>query len=168
LWLLINDIVFLFEFQIKQNSLDGGNVEPQSADENMQNIVDKTSIEPVDSNRAADNDLDGLDSGIAGSYRETNSDIASLELNRKCGSYTDAADKLIARAEQATFFSTTIDRAGEGGSFTKETEGSEEDKEKFTTETGMVSFVGHLLIAAQETYHGTGIINCVTYMLTTA
>lgn len=148
LWLLVNDTVFHFEFQIKQNSLDGGNVEPQSADENVQNIVDKTSVEPVDSNRVADNDLDGLDSGIAGSYRETNSDVASLELNKKCGSYTDAADKLIARAEQATFLSTTIDRAGEGGLFIKETEGSEEDKEKFTTETGMVSCVGHLLIAA--------------------
>jgi hypothetical protein len=148
LWLLINKIVFLFDFQIKQNSLDGGNVEPQSADENMQNIVDKTSVEPVDSNRAADNDLDGLDSGIAGSYRETSSDIASLEINRRCASYTDAADKLIARAEQANFLSTTIDRAGEGGLFTKETEGSEEDKEKFTTEAGMVSYVGRLLIAA--------------------
>jgi hypothetical protein len=107
----------------------------------MQNIVDKTSVEPVDSNRAADNDLDVLDSGIAGSYRETSSDIASLELNRKCGNYTDIADKLIARAEQATFFSTTMDRAGEGGLFTKETGGSEEEKEKFTTETGMVSYV---------------------------
>jgi hypothetical protein len=147
LWLLINEIAFLFDFQIKQNSLDGGNVEPQSADENMQNIVDKTPVEPVDSNRAADNDLDGLDSGIAGSYRETSSDIASLELNRKCGSYTDAADKLIARAEQANFFLTTIDRAGEGGLFTKEVEGSE-DKEKFTTETGMVSYFGRLLTAA--------------------
>ena len=134
------------EFQIKQNSLDGGNVESQSADENMQNIVDKTSIEPVDSNRAADNELDVLDSGVVGSYRETGSDIASLELNRKSGSYTDAADKLIARAEQATFFSTTIDKAGEGGLFTKETGGSEEEKEKFTTETGMVSRVRHLLI----------------------
>jgi hypothetical protein len=148
LWLLINEIVFLFEFQIKQSSVDGGNVEPQQVDENMQNIVDKTSVEPVDSNRTADNDLDGLDSGITGSYRETSSDIVSLEINRKSGTYTDAADKLIARAEQATFFSTTIDRAGEVGLFTKETGGSEEEKEKFTTETGMVSFVRCLLIAA--------------------
>jgi hypothetical protein len=116
-------------------------------DENIQNIVDKTSIRPVDSNRAADNDLDGLDSGIAGSYRETSSDIASLEFNRKSGSYTDAADKLIARAEQATFFSTTIDREEEGGLFTKETGGSEEEKEKFTTETGMVSCIRHVFIA---------------------
>ncbi|GFG30500.1 hypothetical protein Cfor_08123, partial [Coptotermes formosanus] len=127
----------LTNLQIKQNSVDGGNVEPQSVDENIQNTVDRTSVEPVDSNRAADNDLDGLDSGIVGSYRETSSDIASLEFNRKSGSFTDAADKLIARAEQATFFSTTIDREDEGGLFTKETGGSEEEKEKFTTETGM-------------------------------
>jgi hypothetical protein len=63
-----------------------------------------------------------------------------LEGHKKAGNCTDSADKLIACAEQATFFSTSMDRGGEGGLAVKETGGSEEEKEKFTTETGMVSW----------------------------
>ncbi|XP_069691772.1 lysosomal-trafficking regulator isoform X2 [Periplaneta americana] len=117
----------LTNLQIKQNSLDGGNVDPPLTSENLQNMVERVSSLPVDSNRAADND-----SGIAGSYRETSSDIAaSMDVHRKTGNYTDSADKLLACAEQATFFSTSLDREVECGL------GSEEEKEKFTTETGM-------------------------------
>lgn len=123
--------------------MDGGNVEPQFTDENIQNIVERASAQPVDSNRAADN----VDSGIAGSYWETNSDVAaSSEGHRKAGSCTDTADKLIACAEHTTFLSASLDRGGESGLAFKETGGSEEEKEKFTTETGMVSCTGCLFI----------------------
>lgn len=111
-------------------------------------MVEVASTQLVDSNRAADN----VDSGIAGSYRETNSDIGSLEGHRKAGSCTDTADKLIACAEQATFFSPTTDRGGEGGLTFKETGGSEEEKEKFTTETGMVSCTSYLFITVKKPY----------------
>ena len=118
-------------FQIKQSSLDGGNVETTEI------IIEKTPSLPVDSNRAADNDVGGLDSGIAGSYRETSSDIAvSLDVHKKAGNYTDTADKLLACAEQSTFFSTSLDRETDGGLVIKQAGGgSEEEKEKFTTET---------------------------------
>jgi hypothetical protein len=128
-------------------------VEPHVTDENIQNTVDKTSAQPVDSNRTKDSELGGLDSGIAGSYRETSSDMAiSLEGHRKAATYTDTADKLIACAEQATFFSSSMDREREGRLVTKDTRGSEEEKEKFTTETGMVSCTSHVSATAEQCF----------------
>jgi hypothetical protein len=145
--------LFLFEFQIKQNSLDGGGMEPHFTDENKQNIVDKTSAQPIDSNRTKDSELCGLDSGIAGSYRETSSGMAvSLEGHRKAASYTDAADMLIACAEEATFFSGSVNREREARLLTKDTGGSEEEKEKFTTETGMVSSTRRVSITVEECF----------------
>jgi len=73
----------------------------------------------------------------------------SLEGHRKAASYTDTADKLLACAEQITFFSTSMDREGEGGLVIKETGGSEEEKEKFTTETEMVRCSRYLFIVVE-------------------
>jgi hypothetical protein len=61
----------------------------------------------------------------------------------------DTADKLIACAEQATFFSSSIDREREGRLVTKDTGGSEDEKEKFTTETGMVSSTNHVTVTVE-------------------
>jgi hypothetical protein len=74
----------------------------------------------------------------------------SLEGHRKTVSYTDTADKLIACAEQATFFSSSMDREREGRLVIKDAGGSEEEKEKFTTETGMVSSTSHVTITVER------------------
>jgi hypothetical protein len=76
----------------------------------------------------------------------------SLDGHRKAASYTDAADMLIACAEQATFFSSSVDREREARLLTKDTGGSEEEKEKFTTETGMVSSTRCVSITGHTSY----------------
>jgi hypothetical protein len=128
-------------------------MEPHLADEKIQNIVDKTSVQPIDSNRTKDSELCGLDSGITGSYRETSSDMAvSLEGHKKAASYIDAADKLIACAEQAAFFSSGMGREREERLLPKDAGGSEEEKEKFTTETGMVSSARCIPITVEQCF----------------